>query len=79
MSPLPEDDTSSLEYAREHLYKPDVTDVPHGHPLLGGPDQDFEVRFDIPLAHILFPQGRSQGLVQKPSLGYSFLFVVGLA
>ena len=38
MSPLPEDDTSSLEYAREHLYKPDATDAPHGHPLLSGSD-----------------------------------------
>lgn len=34
MSSIPEDDTSSLELAREHLYKPGAD--PHDHPLLAG-------------------------------------------
>lgn len=36
MPPLPEDDTSSLEHAREHLYKPG--EDAHTHPLLSGSD-----------------------------------------
>ncbi len=35
MQPLPEDDESALEHAREYLYKPGE-DVPHAHPLLDG-------------------------------------------
>lgn len=37
MPPLPGDDTSSLEHAREHLYKPGEDS--HAHPLLSGAEQ----------------------------------------
>ncbi len=38
MPPLPEDDTSSLEYAREHLYKPGAEES-RAHPLMSGSDK----------------------------------------